>query len=50
MTTALDEQVVQTIHPTLHVVKKSGAEQIMDELKKRGQPALLHDEDVYGAE
>jgi hypothetical protein len=50
VTTALDEQVVQTIHPTLRVVKRSGVEQIMDELKKRGQPALLHDEDVYGAE
>ena len=50
VTTALDEQVVQTIHPTLRVVKRSGAEQIIDELKKRGQPALLHDEDVYGAE
>lgn len=50
VTTALDEQVVQTIHPTLRVVKRSGAEQIIDELKKRGQPALLHDEDVYGAD
>jgi hypothetical protein len=50
VTTALDEQVIQTIHPTLRVVKRSGAEQIMDELKKRGQPALLHDEDVYGAD
>lgn len=49
-TTTLDEQVVQTIHPTLHIVKKSGAEHVMDELKRRGQPALLHEEDVYGAE
>ncbi|GAC1355344.1 MAG: hypothetical protein NVS4B11_21120 [Ktedonobacteraceae bacterium] len=43
-TTVLDEQIVRTIHPTLHILKKSGAEQIIDDLKRRGQAPLLHNE------
>jgi hypothetical protein len=43
-TTALDEQVVQAVNPTLLVLKKSGMEQIIDELKRRGQSPLLHDD------
>jgi hypothetical protein len=43
-TTTLDEQVVQAISPTLHILKKSGMEQIIDELKRRGQSPLLHDD------
>ncbi len=44
-TTTIDEQIVQTISPTLHVLKRSGAESIIDDLKRRGQTPLLHDED-----
>ncbi len=44
-TTSLDEQIVQTIHPTLHILKKSGAERVIDDLKRRGQTPLLHDEE-----
>lgn len=49
-TTNVNEQIVQSINSTLHVLKKSGSEQIIDELKRRGQSPLLHDGDVYGAE
>jgi hypothetical protein len=44
-TTGIDEQIIQTIHPTLRILKKSGAEQIIDELRRRGQLPLLHNED-----
>ncbi len=44
-TTAIDEQTIQKIHPTLRILKKSGAEQIIDDLKRRGQLPLLHSED-----
>jgi hypothetical protein len=43
-TTTLDDQAVQAISPTLHIIKKSGMEQIIDELKRRGQSPLLHDD------
>jgi hypothetical protein len=43
-TTTLDDQVVQAISPTLQILKKSGMEQIIDELKRRGQSPLLHDD------
>jgi hypothetical protein len=43
-TTTLDGQVVQAISPTLHILKKSGMEQIIDELKHRGQSPLVHDD------
>ncbi|HEU5228157.1 MAG TPA: hypothetical protein VFU49_10135 [Ktedonobacteraceae bacterium] len=45
VTTSLDEQIVQAIHPTLFVLKKPGAERVIDELKRRGQTPLLHDEE-----
>jgi hypothetical protein len=49
-TTSLDQQIVQPIHPTLLILKKTGTERIIDDLKRRGQPPLLHDEEMYGAE
>lgn len=49
-TTPLDEQVVRTIHPTLLILKKQGAERIVQDLKRRGQTPLLHEEEDYGAE
>jgi hypothetical protein len=44
-TTAIDEQVVKTISPTLSILKRSGTESIIDDLKRRGQTPLLHDEE-----
>ena len=50
VTTSLDEQIVRPIHPTLHILKKAGSERILDELKRRGQSPLIHDEELYGTE
>ncbi|HEV2654527.1 MAG TPA: hypothetical protein VGT82_06190, partial [Ktedonobacteraceae bacterium] len=50
VTTSLDEQIVRPIHPTLHILKKTGSERILDELKRRGQSPLIHDEELYGTE
>ena len=47
-TTSLDTQVVQTIHPTLALLDSVGAEQVIEELKRRGQTPLLHAEDIHG--
>ncbi len=47
-TTSLEEQIVQTIHPTLHVLKRTAPERLLDDLKRRGQTPLLHDEEFYG--
>jgi hypothetical protein len=44
-TTSLDEQVVQTIHPTLLILKKPGAERLIDDLKQRRQFPLLRGEE-----
>ncbi|MEO8971509.1 MAG: Rho termination factor N-terminal domain-containing protein [Ktedonobacteraceae bacterium] len=55
-TTTLQEQMVQAInplnpiHPMQLLLKKSGAEQLTEELKRRGQTPLLHEEEYYGAE
>lgn len=49
-TTSLQEQLVQAIHPLQLLLKKRGAEQLTEELKRRGQTPLLHEEEYYGAE
>ncbi len=49
-TTSLHEQIVHTIHPTLHILKYTGIEYITAELKRRGQTPLLHHEEPYGTE
>lgn len=49
-TTSLQEQVVQAIHPMQLLLKKHGAEQLTEDLKRRGQTPLLHEEEYYGAE
>ncbi len=49
-TTPLEEQIVRTIHPTLLILKKQGADRVMQDLKRRGQSPLLHEEEDYGAE
>jgi len=48
--TPLEEQRVRTIQPTLLILKKQGVEHIVQELKRRGQTPLLHEEEGYGAE
>jgi len=42
--TTVDEQIVHTVHPTLMILKKQGGERLVEELKRRGQVPLLHDE------
>lgn len=43
-TTSLNEQVIRPIQPTLLLLKKQGIERMMEELKRRGQVPLLHEE------
>lgn len=49
-TTSLEEQLLRSIHPTLHILKRPGAERLIEDLKRRGQTPLLHNEDYNGAE
>src|SRR5579885_1706579 len=42
--TSINDAIVRPVHPTLMIVKKQGAEGLIDELKRRGQAPLLHDE------
>jgi hypothetical protein len=49
-TTSLDAQSVQSIQPTMLVLKKTALGLVIDELKRRGQSPLLHDEDLHGPE
>ena len=45
--TPLEEQVVRAIHPTALILKKQGAERIVQDLKRRGQTPLLHEEESF---
>lgn len=49
-TTSLSEQIIRTLHPTLQIVRKSAVERLTEDLKRRGQSPLLHDEAENGAE
>jgi hypothetical protein len=49
-TTSLDKHIVLNITPTIHIVEKTVTERLLDDLKRRGQPPLVHDEDAYGPE
>ncbi len=49
-TTSIEEQVVKALSPTLLLLKKAGSERVIEDLKRRGQTPLLHDEVDYGAE
>lgn len=44
LTTSIEKQIIQHIHPTLMLIRKQGGEQLVEELKKRGQAPLLHEE------
>jgi len=48
--TPLEEQKVRTIHPTLLILKKRGVEHIVQDLKRRGQTPLLHEEESFLSE
>ena len=45
VTTSVEEQIVQVISPTRMILKKQGAERIVEVLKRRGQVPLLHEEE-----
>jgi hypothetical protein len=49
-TTSVEEQIVQTLSPTRLLLNKQSIERIIEELKRRGQTPLLHEEDEYGTE
>lgn len=49
-TTSIQEQVAHAIHPALLILKRQGAAQLTEELKRRGQTPLLHEEEDYGTE
>lgn len=40
--TSLEEQTLRALHPHLLLLKTQGVEQLLDELKRRGQTPLLH--------
>ncbi len=42
--TSLDDQAIRSIHPTLLLLKRQGVERLLEELKRRGQVPLLHEE------
>lgn len=44
-TTSVDSLVVRPLSPTLLLLKKQSAERITEELKRRGQTPLLHDDE-----
>jgi hypothetical protein len=41
---SLDEQTIRPVHPSLLILKKEGIERLLEELKRRGQVPLLHEE------
>nr|HET6903595.1 hypothetical protein [Ktedonobacteraceae bacterium] len=49
-TTTMEEHIVQTITPTLMILKKQGMAHMIEDLKRRGQAPLLHEEGQYGTE
>lgn len=49
-TTSLDQQIVQSLHPTMHILRQSGVGRFIDDLKRRGQTPLIHLEEPYGTE
>ncbi|BCL81505.1 hypothetical protein ccbrp13_39700 [Ktedonobacteria bacterium brp13] len=48
--TNLEDQVVQQLQPTIHLLKKSAVRRLVDDVKRHGLSPLVHDEDSYGAE
>lgn len=50
VTTSVEEQIVRALSPTQLLLKKQGMERVIEELRRRGQTPLLHEEDEYGTE
>jgi len=44
-TTSVEEQIVQSITPTLMILKKQDTERIVEDLRRRSQGFLLHEEE-----
>ena len=44
-TTSVEEQIVQSITPTLMILKKQDTERIVEDLRRRSQGPLLHEEE-----
>lgn len=42
--TSLEEQTIRAIQPTLLILQQPGVERLLEELKRRGQAPLLHEE------
>jgi hypothetical protein len=42
--TSLDEQMIATLHSTAFLLKKQGVDRLLEDLKRRGQVPLLHEE------
>ncbi|HET8911473.1 MAG TPA: helicase-associated domain-containing protein [Ktedonobacteraceae bacterium] len=49
-TTSLESQMVQAPEPQVLILRRQGAESLLDELKRRGLAPLVHQEDNYGSE
>jgi hypothetical protein len=47
-TTSVEEQIVKSVTPTLMILKRQGTEHIVEDLKRRGQSPLLHEEEYHG--
>lgn len=47
-TTSVEEQIVKSITPTLMILTKQGLERMVEDLKRRGQSPLLHEEEYHG--
>ncbi len=43
--TSLEEQAIRPIQPSLLLLKKTGVDRLLEELKRRGQAPLLHEEE-----
>ena len=44
-TTSIEKQIAHRIHPTLVLLNKQGGEQLVEELKRRSQTPLLHEDE-----
>ena len=47
-TTSIDASIVQTIGPTVLLLKPGTAEGLSEDIKHRGQAPLVHNEEMYG--
>lgn len=48
--TSLEKQIVQPLSSTRFILKKQGGERLIEELKRRGQVPLVHEEEFDGSE